>query len=515
VKFTETGAVSMSVRPEGDGSTLRFEVSDTGVGVDRASHALLFQPFTQADSSTTRRFGGTGLGLSIVQRMVSLMGGRVDFESQEGHGSRFWFSVPLEKQAAVVRPQPLSLRGHSVLVLSSTAAVRRFLNRMLTFWQCAFEEVADWEEALASLRRGPGGRFEAVLVDIRGTEGEAADLAARFRRAEWDGIPRIALTPLAGLGDDDDWHSLGFAAGVAKPLKQGELGRCLANVLGFAECPVLAPSKRPEVSPDRHASRAAWRLLVVEDNPTNQEVALGILEALGYHAEVAADGLLALQALAKSDYHLVLMDCQLPNLDGYEATRTIRAPGSAVRNHRVPIVAMTAHAMTGDREKCLASGMDDYLSKPLQPAALKRMLEKWLTAQPAAAAVAAPAVESDQPGRGEREEAPAFDGQDLLERMMGDRDLAGRAVRSFLSTAPTQLAALADALSRADAAAARMAAHSLKGAAASVGGVRVSATAQRAELLGKAGDLAGVRELMPRLSAQCDDFRDAAKRFWS
>jgi CheY-like chemotaxis protein/HPt (histidine-containing phosphotransfer) domain-containing protein len=323
----------------------------------------------------------------------------------------------------------------------------------------------------------------------------------------------MALTPLAGVGDDDQWGGLGFVAGVAKPLKQGELGRCLANVLGLAERPVLAPSKRPEVSPDPHARRAAWRLLVVEDNPTNQEVALGILEALGYQADVAADGLLALQALAKNDYDLILMDCQLPHLDGYEATRIIRAPDSQVRNHRVPIIAMTAHAMTGDREKCLASGMDDYLSKPLQPAALRGMLEKWLAAQASEAAVPAPA---EEPDKGEREEeAAAFDGQDLLERMMGDRELAGRAVRSFLSTAPRQLAALADALSRADAAAARMAAHSLKGAAASVGGVQVSETAKQAELLGKAGDLAAVRELMPRLSAEYDDFRDATRTFWS
>jgi signal transduction histidine kinase/CheY-like chemotaxis protein len=397
VKFTEKGEVSIAVGPEGDGSTLRFEVSDTGVGIGEASRELLFQPFSQADSSTTRRFGGTGLGLSLVQRIVTRMGGRVDFESEEGRGSKFWFSVPLEKQEAAVDAEPLSLRGYSVLVLGSNATVRRVLSRMLTFWKCEFEEASDWETALESLRRGAGARFAAVLVDIHGTEGEAADIAARFRGSEWDGIPRIALTPLASEDEDDYWRSLGFASRVAKPLKQGELATCLSYVLGLAERPAPAVWKWPETSPPQ---RAGCRLLVVEDNPVNQMVALNILKKLGYEADVAADGRLALHALAEADYDLVLMDCQMPNLDGYEATRLIRRPDSQVRNHEVPIIAMTAHAMSGDGAKCLASGMDDYLAKPFKQAALKGLLEKWLAVPPAAAVTEGASAE---PGRAERQ----------------------------------------------------------------------------------------------------------------
>jgi CheY-like chemotaxis protein/HPt (histidine-containing phosphotransfer) domain-containing protein len=348
-----------------------------------------------------------------------------------------------------------------------------------------------------------------VLVDICGAEDEAADIAAQLSGPEWDGIPLIALAPLAGVGEDDHWRNLGFAARVAKPIKQGELGTCLANVLGFAERPVLAVWK-PEISADQGASRAGRRLLVVEDNPVNQEVALGILGTFGYRADVAADGRIALQALAEKDYDLVLMDCQLPDVDGYEATRIIREPTSQVRNHKIPVIAMTAHAMTGDREKCLASGMDDYLTKPLQPAALKKQLEKWLAAQPAPPVAEVPHAE---PGQAGRQEAAAFDEEDLLERMMGNQELASRVVSSFLSDAPRQLAALADALTRSDAAAARLAAHSLKGSAANVGGVQVSATAKRAELLGKAGDLDAVRDLLPQLTHQCEDFRTATERF--
>jgi signal transduction histidine kinase/DNA-binding response OmpR family regulator len=402
VKFTENGEVSIAVGPEGDGSTLRFEVSDTGIGIGEASRELLFQPFSQADSSTTRRFGGTGLGLSIVQRIVSMMGGRVDFESEEGRGSKFWFSVPLEKQEAAAPAEPLSLRGHSVLVFSSNATVRRVLSRMLTSWKCEFEEASDWEAALESLRRGAGARFAAVLVDIRGTEGEAADIAARFRGSEWDGISRIALTPLASGDEDGYWRSLGFASRVAKPLKQGELATCLAQVLGSAERPVPAAWKRPEASPLQRAGRAGYRLLVVEDNPVNQLVALKYLERLGYQADVAADGRLALQALGEADYDLVLMDCQLPNMDGYEATRLIRRPDSQVRDHQVPVIAMTAHAMEGDGAKCLASGMNDYLTKPFKQATLKALLEKWLAVLPAATVAEGATAE---PGRAERQEA--------------------------------------------------------------------------------------------------------------
>jgi CheY-like chemotaxis protein len=310
----------------------------------------------------------------------------VDYESEEGGGSKFWFSVPLEKQEAAAHAEPLSLRGHSVLVFGSNATVRRVLSRMLAFWKCEFEEASDWEAALESLRRGAGARFDAVLVDIRGTEGEAADIADRFRGSQWDGIPRIALTPLASRNADDYWRSLGFASRVAKPLKQAELATCLAHVLGSAERPVPVAWKRPEASPLQRARRAGYRILVVEDNPVNQLVALGILEKLGYQAEVAADGRLALQALAEADYDLVLMDCQMPNLDGYEATRLIRRPDSQVRDHQVPVIAMTAHAMSGDGAKCLASGMNDYLAKPFKQAALIGLVEKWLAVRPAAAA---------------------------------------------------------------------------------------------------------------------------------
>jgi CheY-like chemotaxis protein/HPt (histidine-containing phosphotransfer) domain-containing protein len=269
---------------------------------------------------------------------------------------------------------------------------------------------------------------------------------------------------------------------------------------------VSQPAISAGKTPAGRAELKGFRLLVVEDNPTNQEVALGILGQMGYRAEAVPDGLVALRALAKTDYDLVLMDCQMPELDGYECTRRIRQADTPVRNHRIPIVAMTAHAMSGDREKCLASGMDDYLTKPIHPGALREVLEKWLAGKSVA-----PALPPARPDAA----AQVFDGGDLVERMLGDEGLARRAVRRFLSDAPQQLAALAEAVSRADAPAARLAAHSLKGAAANVGGTQVSATAKRVEMLGKDGDLSSASELIPELATHCDDFRAAAEQYWT
>jgi len=275
--------------------------------------------------------------------------------------------------------------------------------------------------------------------------------------------------------------------------------------------PVERPGVAAEPGPMPEASCSACRLLLVEDNPTNQEVALGLLRRLGFRqVEVVSDGRQALEALERSDFDLVLMDCQLPELDGYQCTRLIRQPDTRVRNHWIPVIAMTAHAMPGDREKCLASGMNDYLAKPVQTGAMKAALEKWLEVSGPAPPPPGMAPEPVRP-----EAAPAFDEADLLERVMGDRELARRVVRVFLAEAPRQLAALAEAVERADAARAVLAAHSLKGAAASAGGALVSAMARRLEFLGRAGDLPAARELIPELATRCDDFRAASERLWN
>jgi CheY-like chemotaxis protein len=277
---------------------------------------------------------------------------------------------------------------------------------------------------------------------------------------------------------------------------------------------VPAPSVNATVgrpAPTGYKSRAALRLLLVEDNPTNQEVALGILEILGYRADAVSDGRGALAALAQANYDLVLMDCQLPDLDGCEATRLIRLQTTPVRNHAISIVAMTAHAMAEDREKCLAAGMNDYLSKPIEPGALERAVERWTQG---AADTAPESAEPRTPNLPATAGCPAeFDPGDLLERVSGNVRLAQRVTGRFLSDMPLQLAALSQAVLRADMKAVSLVAHSIKGAAANVGAPGVTETARRIEQQAKAGDLDGAGSMLPMLTASFENTREALDRF--
>jgi len=521
VKFTEAGEVSFRVKPEtaGNPAGLRFEVVDTGIGIGPRQRGLLFQPFSQADSSTTRRFGGTGLGLTIAQRLVTLMGGCLGCESEPGKGSTFWVAISLEQQPGVMRPRPLSLRGRRVLVVDGNAVTRRHLRELLAFWECHIEEPADFVAALVRLREA-SDPFEAVLLDAETPEFESAFAAARLRHPELAAVPAVALVPLARTAAPDHWLGLGFAARVNKPVKQGELGACLASILGYGAAPGGPLPEKPRRSVSERARRADCRLLVVEDNETNQDVAIGMLQQLGYcTVTVAGDGRQALEALERADFDLILMDCQLPELDGYEASRLIRRPATPVRNHEVPIVAMTAHALAGDRQKCLAAGMNDYLTKPIRMDVLEHMLEKWLAGaeQPGAAERATPTEPPQQlppaPKPRPAVSPAAFDEPDLLQRLMGNSDLARRVVSRFLTSVPQQLAALSEALEQADGKNVRLAAHSIQGAAANAGGAQLRETARQVEQLGNSGDFVAVRRLMPQLATAMEQFRAATERF--
>jgi signal transduction histidine kinase/DNA-binding response OmpR family regulator/HPt (histidine-containing phosphotransfer) domain-containing protein len=508
VKFTERGEVSIRVRLDtaDSPSKVRFEVSDTGIGIptDKASH--LFRPFSQADASTTRKYGGTGLGLSIVKRLVEIMGGQVGFESQEGKGSCFWFTALLQQQAAT-RPPALSLPERRVLVVDDSGGSRKLLADLLNFWHARFEQAADIDAAFAMLQRD-GPEFEAVIADLETPLGGAARLLALMHRdSRLRHTPVIVLAPTTNKTDAEQWRRLGFAGRVAKPVKQGELGACLASVLGYGPAPGAASTLTAPQRMNRQ-QRAHVRILLVEDMVINQLVALGLLSSLGFTADVAADGREAIEALGNRDYDLVLMDCQLPEMDGYEATRLIRQPDSPVRNHSVPIVAMTANAMAGDREKCLAAGMNGYLSKPVQAVKLEDAIEQWTGAGgPVPAPLPLP-LESRSPA------APVvFDGEDLVERLMGNEELARHVVRRFLADLPAQFAALSQAVGSGDSSAVTQAAHAIKGAAANTGGAQLRELAWKVEQLGRAGDLAGAAATLPDLSASFDSAQPVMQKF--
>jgi CheY-like chemotaxis protein len=317
------------------------------------------------------------------------------------------------------------------------------------------------------------------------------------------GTALVLLAPLRMAADAERWRRLGFAGHVAKPVKQGELGTCLASILGYGPAPAR-PGAQSTPAPAGRARRERLTLLVVEDNRVNREVALGILANLGYPADVVCDGPAALRALGEKHYDLVLLDCRMPGMDGYEVAQRIRGPASGVRNPAIPIIATTAQAMAGDREKCLAAGMSDYVTKPLRPRVLEQKIEEWtrgIPVPPAAAPAPTPAA------------GAAFARDEFIERMMGNEDMAQRILRGFVDDMPRQLALLAQAVDNRDAAALRLAAHSIKGAAANVGGTEIQEIAGKLERTGTAGDLAAAAAALPELAASFDRARPAMEKF--
>ncbi len=406
VKFTERGdvVVRVAVRPSDAGTPLiGFAVSDSGVGIapERAAH--LFQPFTQADSSTTRRYGGTGLGLAISRQLVELMGGEITLQSRPGVGSTFTFALPLQAVPQPEAPPRPSWAGKRILLVESHRPTADHIALLLDAAGARCEVASSLVSVLDRLSAAEGAGCDVLMLSDR-VSGAAEALAATLlpRRSEAPRVRVVVLTSLVGRQ-----ALTGAAAALPKPVRVGALNRTLAALF----CPV-APAKL--APPPSTGNRGGWRLLLVEDNSINQRVALAILARLGYRADAVANGLEAVSALCRVPYDLVLMDCQMPEMDGYEATRAVRAKGSPVLNSAIPIIAMTANAMQGDRERCLESGMNDYLTKPISTKTLAECLSLHL------AALATP-----------NETPPAIDWDELLLGLGGDVPLANELLSQF------------------------------------------------------------------------------------
>jgi two-component system sensor histidine kinase/response regulator len=513
LKFTSRGEVTIEVRSEsesGDRLKARFEVRDTGIGIPQDKIGLLFSAFQQADASTTRRFGGTGLGLAISKRLAGLMGGEVGVESVEGRGSTFWFTAGLGKRALPPerreRPPRAGIRGVRILAVDDNLTNRLVLAEQLASWGARHAEAAGAKEAVDMLRaaRAEGDPFRLVLTDMNMPDIDGETLGRTIKAdPELRDTRLVMITSYGKRGDAKRLESLGFSGYLTKPVKQSQLYDCLATVLGAAD-----PSARtPEAAlVTRHtineARRRGIRILLAEDNATNQQVALKLLEKLGFRADAVADGRQAIEALETGFYDIVLMDVQMPLMDGFEATRAIRSGATKAPDPRIPIIAMTAHAMKGDRERCLEAGMDDYISKPIAPQALAEALEKWAAPVPErSSAAAAPAGKAAGPPSAV---LPIFDRPALLARLMGDEELVKEIIAGFLSDMPLQISALRGSIDDADAGAAGSRAHAIKGAAANVGGLALSAAAGDMEKLGQAGRLREAAELLPELERRFD-----------
>ena len=422
-------------------------------------------------------------------------GGEIGIDSEPGKGSEFWFTARFAKQLEPVRTvTPLAdLRGAHILVVDDNATNRDVLKAQLQSRGVRQEAVPDGLSALQALRvaRDAGDPFQVAILDMQmpGMDGVAVARAIKSDET-LKGTPLVLLTSLGQRGDTRHTAEMGFAACLTKPVRQADLFTCLATVLAGNN---LLPARHPMVARQavHKLDRGAVRILLAEDNITNQLVAVGILKHLGLRADAVANGTEAITALETLPYDLVLMDVQMPEMDGFEATRHIRDPQSTVRNHQVPIIAMTANAMQGDRERCLDAGMNDYVSKPVTPQALAGVLEKWLPAEKAVV---------------------VFDRTALLERLMGDEELVRTVQNMFLETIPGQIELLRGCLEAGDTPGAERQAHSIRGAAANVSGEALRAVAFEMETAAKAGDLAAATARLADLQAAFNRLKDAMRQ---
>jgi two-component system, sensor histidine kinase and response regulator len=510
IKFTDRGEVVVDVQVEQQSKNdvlLHVRVRDTGPGIPADKHQAIFDAFRQADSSTTRRHGGTGLGLAISSQIVRLMKGRMWVESEVGSGSTFHFTAWFIRGAGVrpVRPAAVaSLAGLRTLIVDDNATNRRILAEMLQTWDMKPVAVSTAEEALVTLGEAPASDpFRLLVLDLMMPDMDGTELAEHIRaNPEWDGLRLLLLSSARSLLSPQRAARLDIGRTLTKPVKQSDLLSAIADVMGEPDDPAgddgtgygpggtLPPAQAPAAavqSPSQAQPARRLRVLLVEDSLVNQKVAVQLLERHGHDVVLANDGREALDALEDDTFDIVLMDVQMPVLDGLTATRLLRQR-ERKRGGHVPVIAMTASAMKGDRERCLAAGMDGYLAKPIRADQFYAAIETFSEPAPAAPKVIAPA---DGDAVFELEAALATTGDSMATL----RDVAG----VFREQAPLLLEQLKAALDADDAAEARRAAHSLKGAAAIFAAAPAVGAAARAEEAARAGDLSAAAETLDQL----------------
>ena len=388
LKFTHKGEIYLKgelIEEIEDCAKIRFSVKDTGIGIPEDRQTTIFESFSQADGSTTRRYGGTGLGTTISKQLAEMMGGEIGLESEEGKGSTFWFTARFgrqEERKQIPAARDLDLNNLKVLIVDDNQTNRFILIEYLKSWGCLPVEAVDGKEALIVFRDAVSSEspFDLILTDFQMPEMSGFDLAKKIKTIDTlKDVPIIVLTSAGKKGDGRNCKEIGINGYLTKPIKQNEMRKAIVSVLGFSRGLETAPLVTRHSVAENY--RKEVQILLVEDYPTNQKVAMRHLNRGGYQVDLAEDGRQAVEAHKRKSYNLILMDIQMPILDGYAATREIRE--IETRNHessilrRIPIIAMTAHAIKGYREKCLEAGMDDYIAKPIKRKELLAMAEKW------------------------------------------------------------------------------------------------------------------------------------------
>ena len=513
IKFTEQGEVAVFVKllhQTDEHKVFRFEVRDTGIGITAKQQQLLFDKFTQADTSTTRKYGGTGLGLSISKQLVELMDGEIGIDSVIGQGSTFWFNLPLLKTQAMVEAPVYNtdITNEKILIVDDNETNRDLMKQLHDHWHIPHTLVDSARSALAELTLAALEKkpYTMAILDMHMPDTSGLDLCKQIREnPQLEKTKLIMASSQAQRGDAARMKEAGFKGYLTKPIHQSELFDVLLMVSGLR---ASAPEFITRHSTKEHVQFKA-HVLVVEDNPTNQLVIEGLLRTLGVTVDIAGNGVEAISALQSMTIHdLVFMDCQMPVLDGYEATQKIRSEKLGIINTNIPIIAMTANAMAGDREKCLEAGMDDYLSKPIEPAKVIDMLDKWLP-------------KHAKPGNIEEIEVveeliertvAVFDYDDMAGRLMGDVELMQSVAEIFSEDVAEQIADLKIAVETADVAKSTAIMHQIKGAAANVGGKSLSALALKMEQAGKAEQLDQIEQNVAPLEQEFNALKMAMEQ---
>jgi PAS domain S-box-containing protein len=504
VKFTERGQVDMEAHllaEDGDGMTLRILVRDTGIGIPEDRQADIFESFTQIEGGSSRRHGGTGLGLTICQSLIALMGGRIGLESRTGKGSTFWFEVTLGKGHGEEDPTAAQLDGLRVLVVDDQETDRENLREMLLSWECRPEVVASGAEALAKLLANPDDDPFGIIFlekDMPGMDGEQTARAIRAA-SRYAKVPLVLITSLEPSGAGEVEDSL-WAARLMKPVRRSQLYNTLCRTVA---APGSLHKQPPADDVERMKLASSLRILLAEDNEVNRQVAIGMLERLGCEVEAAWNGREALEALDYDRHDLILMDVQMPEMDGLTATTAIRDRERGTSRH-IPIIAMTAHTMQGDRERCLAAGMDGYLAKPVRPVPLREALRAWSGKGDPAPIGAATLPEP---------KSPSSFGEGLSESCGNDPKLIRKILELMLKGVPVRLGRLQAAVIAGDDGQVSGEAHSLKGAFATVGAKSLALACQELMSLAKTGEPAAIEDGYRLIGNQWEGLELEASRY--
>ncbi len=517
VKFTEGGEVVVRANCQEESAThvvIRFTITDTGIGIDADAQRRLFQAFVQADGTTTRRFGGTGLGLAICRQLVQRMGGEIGVNSQPGKGSTFWFTARFARLAAgspALLPRKAQLKDVRVLIVDDHETNRAVLQHLFTSWSMHVQQAVSGAEALSLMRSDAarGQTFDLAILDMQMPVMDGLELARMIKKdPKLSGTRLVMLTSVDRPDDPDILRASGVDGYLVKPVKQTPLFECLSTVMSVdletGEIQAGLTTLEKPAPPPSALVGMKLEILVAEDNPVNQKVAIYQLQKLGFYPDVVDNGQLALAALSRKNYDVVLMDCQMPELDGYAATREVRRAEGDVRH--TWIIAMTANSLEGDRDKCLAAGMDDYVSKPVKPDNLARALGRFVGTLPEA-----PLVRSVEP----LEHDDVIDPSALASfREMDDQgeDLLGTLIETFLKNTPLVIGEANAAIARHSAPQLERAAHTLKGSCSNFGAERMRAACLRLELAAHQGGLENAAEMLAAVELEFASVRIALER---